>query len=121
MAQTPQPQYYEADGDPVHGYPAASTAGSGTAGDGADAAYQNSYQQQEAKAYELSDTAGQRHELDGAGKADGGYISPSEYIAPYSAPPAATGMGFQSGPVPTTLDLAELPTERGHGNVQELE
>ncbi|CAK7272507.1 hypothetical protein SEPCBS119000_005161 [Sporothrix epigloea] len=129
MAQTPQQQYYEADGDPVHGHPAAAAAAvAGTAGANADTGYQHPSQQQDAKAYELQDTAGQWHELDAAGgargtaaSADGGFISPSEYIAPYSAPPAAAGMGFQSGPVPTTLDLAELPTERGHGNVQELE
>ncbi|EPE09748.1 hypothetical protein F503_07524 [Ophiostoma piceae UAMH 11346] len=44
--------------------------------------------------------------------------SPQPPIAPYTAPAPAPGMGFHSGPVPS--NLAELPTERGHGNVQEL-
>ncbi|CAK7230510.1 hypothetical protein SCUCBS95973_007598 [Sporothrix curviconia] len=51
---------------------------------------------------------------------DGAHISPDENIAPFSAPPPAAGMDFHSGPIPTTLDVAELPTERGHGNMQEL-
>ncbi|KAL1902734.1 hypothetical protein Sste5346_001177 [Sporothrix stenoceras] len=50
----------------------------------------------------------------------GGQISPHEAISPYSAPPPQPGMGFHSGPVPTTLDVAELSTERNDGELREL-
>ncbi|ERS99408.1 uncharacterized protein SPSK_04259 [Sporothrix schenckii 1099-18] len=52
--------------------------------------------------------------------AGAGHISPNETISPYSAPPPQPGMGFHSGPVPATLDVAELPTERNDGELREL-
>ncbi len=50
----------------------------------------------------------------------GGPINPNDPVGPYNAPPTAPGMGFHSGPVPTTLEVAELPAERGHGELREL-